>query len=137
MGLAILCYLLLALLGGWMTLQRWQGSRLGHWRIRPLLLRRLHLGLGFALVCLILLLLAIGIVGTLGHFGSLGHSWHLPAGLAVVVLTLASAGSAWHYLKTTRVWARELHVTFNLLLGIALVTVGISGWIVVQKYLPH
>ena len=136
MGLAVTCYLLLALLGVWMTAQRWQGDRLRPRLSRPLL-RQLHMGLGIALVILILVLLAIGIVGTLGHFGSLGHSWHLPAGLIVVALTLASAASAWQFSRSTQIWAREIHVVLNLALGGALVAVGISGWTVVQKYLPH
>ncbi len=136
MGLAVTCYLLLALLGIWMTAQRWQGARFRP-RISRSLLRRLHIGLGIALVALILVLLAIGIVGTLGHFGSLGHSWHLPAGLIVVGLTLASAASAWQFSRSARVWAREIHVVLNLALGGALVAVGISGWSVVQKYLPY
>lgn len=136
MGLAVACYLLLALLGAVMTAQRWQGSRLQLGLSRSWL-RRLHMGLGIAMVGLIVLLLAIGIVGTLGHFGSLGHSWHLPAGLIVVALTLASAGTAWHYSRSAQVWAREIHVAINLALGGALVAVGISGWLVVQKYLPH
>ena len=46
------------------------------------------------MVALVILLLAIGIVGTLGEYGSLGHSQHLGAGLITVVLVLISAGSA-------------------------------------------
>lgn len=89
------------------------------------------------MVSLILLLLAIGIVGTLGHFGNLGHSWHLPAGVIGVALTLASAGTAWQFCRSGQVWAREIHVVINLILGAALVAISISGWGVVQKYLPH
>lgn len=87
------------------------------------------------MVLLVLLLLAIGIVGTLGHFGSLGHSQHLVAGLAVVGLVLISAGSATQ-ISARRTWARLLHVGTNIILFVGLVWVSVSGWSVVQKYLP-
>ncbi len=83
----------------------------------------------------VLLLLGIGIVGTLGHFGSLGHSWHLPAGLGVVTLTLASAWTASH-IHPRRPWARTCHLGLNMALFIGLALVSVSGLIVVQKYLP-
>lgn len=84
---------------------------------------------------LVLLLLAIGIVGTLGQFGSLGHSAHLPMGLAVVGLTLVSAWSAVQ-ISPANPWARSLHVGCNIALCLALAVAGITGWEVVQKYLP-
>ncbi len=84
---------------------------------------------------LVLLLLAVGIVGTLGHFGSLGHSPHLFAGLTVVVLVLISAGSA-SQISGTQLWAKPLHVRTNIALLVSLVWVLFTGWNVVQKYLP-
>ena len=87
------------------------------------------------MVLLVLLLLAIGIVGTLGHFGSLGHSQHLIAGLIVVGLVLISAGSATQ-ISVKRTWARYVHIGTNIILFIGLVWVSVSGWSVVQKYLP-
>jgi ABC-type tungstate transport system substrate-binding protein len=98
-------------------------------------LRPLHIGLGSILVGLVLLLLCVGIVGTLGHFGSLGHSWHLPMGLSVVVLVLTSAWSA-SRIHPQRPWARSLHLTLNALLFFGFLGVGLTGWDVVQKYLP-
>ncbi len=53
---------------------------------------------------MVLLLLAIGFVGTLGHYGSLGHSPHLFAGLAVVDLVFLSAWSAIQ-ISSARPWA--------------------------------
>jgi len=128
MGLAIAAYLILAVTGSWM---KFRPSVL----TRPNWLRPLHFFLGFTLAALVLLLLAIGIVGTLGHFGSLGHSSHLPAGLAVVALTLVSAWSAMQ-ISPAKPWARSLHVGLNIVLGIGLAIASITGWIVVQKYLP-
>ena len=126
MGLSLCAYAISAATGGGMwfrgTLRRSQ------W-IRPL-----HYSVGIALVLLVLLLLAIGLVGTLGHYGSLGHSVHLPAGLVVVALVLLSAWS------TTQIgampWAKQLHVSINAVLLIALAVVSWTGWSVVQKYLP-
>lgn len=85
------------------------------------------------MVGLILLLLGIGIVGTIGHYGSLGHSSHLWAGITVVELVFLSAWSGVQI--PDRTWARPLHWGVNLMLGIALVWVSITGWEVVQKYL--
>ena len=102
---------------------------------RPLWLRPLHFALGGILVSLVLLLLAVGLIGTLGHYGSLGHSSHLPAGLIVVALTLASAWSA-SRISIDRQWARTLHVSLNGGLFIGFLTVALTGWRVVQKYLP-
>lgn len=87
------------------------------------------------MVALVLLLLAIGIVGTLGEYGSLGHSMHLPAGLDVVALVVLSASSA-IFISPQRPWVRYLHVGTNLLLLGALAVVTLTGWQVVQKYLP-
>lgn len=102
---------------------------------RPAWLRPVHFGLGVTMVSLVLLLLSIGIVGTLGEFGSLGHSAHLPAGLTVVSLTLASAWSATR-ISPKRPWARKLHLSLNAALLLAFIIVTATGWSVVQKYLP-
>lgn len=128
MGLAILAYLILAVTGIWMF-------RTKRTHRRPSWLRSLHYTMGGSMVLLVLLLLAVGIVGTLGHFGSLGHSSHLPAGLAVVGLVLLSAGSATQ-ISAKNPWARSLHVGTNITLFIGLVWVSLTGWTVVQKYLP-
>lgn len=128
MGLSILAYLLLAVTGVWMF-----GTRVRK-TPQPTWLRSLHYLLGASLVGLVLLLLAIGIVGTLGHFGSLGHSSHFAAGLAVVGLVLLSGASA--TLIGVMPWARPLHVGTNITLFIGLVWVSLTGWGVVQKYLP-
>lgn len=128
MGLSISAYGLLALSGGRLFYTRQQKLD------RPAWLRSLHFTLGGILVFLVLLLLSIGIVGTLGEFGKLGHSVHLPAGLTVVALTLASAWSATR-ISPERPWARKTHLTINgvLFIGFAIVTA--TGWSVVQKYL--
>ena len=129
MGLSITAYVLLAISGIWMF-----GSRTAK-RPRPRWLRPLHIVLGSIMVFLILLLLSIGLMGTIGYYGSLGHSPHLIAGLSVVLLVLVSAGSATQ-ISPKRPWARSLHLGANLLLFAGLVFVGLSGWSVVQKYLP-
>lgn len=129
MGITLLLYVLLGLSGGWFFLSRSQKAK------RPRWLRPAHLGMGVALVVAIGLLLTIGIVGTLGHFGSLGHSPHLWAGLTVVGLVLSSATSA-KLISPKRPWARPVHVSLNGLLLLALLFVTLSGWKVVQKYLP-
>lgn len=129
MGLSLLAYLLLAVTGIWMF--RGRKAR----QPRPPWLRSLHYTLGGSMVILVLLLLAIGIVGTLGHFGSLGHSSHLPVGLAVVGLVLLSAGSA-TLISVKRPWARSLHIGTNITLFVGLLWVSLTGWNVVQKYLP-
>ena len=87
------------------------------------------------MVGLVLLLLAVGIVGTLGHFGTLGHSSHLLAGLTVVGLVLISAGSATQISAKQR-WARSLHIGTNITLFVGFLWVSLTGWSVVQKYLP-
>ncbi|MEA5450223.1 DUF4079 domain-containing protein [Leptolyngbya sp. CCNP1308] len=129
MGLTLTGYGLLAITGGVLFYTRSKDQGRSAW------LRPLHIGLGTAVVALVLVLLAIGIIGTLGEYGRLGHSFHLLFGLTVVVLVLASAWSA-SRIAVERPWARSLHVTLNGALGIALAAAGLSGWQVVQKYLP-
>lgn len=129
MGLAIAAYLLLAISGGWMFSARRSDQPRPDW-VRPL-----HIATGLTMVGLVLLLLAIGLVGTWGHFGSLGHSVHLPVGLAVVDLVFLSAWSAVQ-IRHDRPWARPLHIGTNLVLLIAFGAVSLTGWTVVQKYLP-
>ncbi|AFZ27028.1 hypothetical protein Cylst_4977 [Cylindrospermum stagnale PCC 7417] len=137
MGLSLLAYLLLAVTGVWMFRMRTSGQP-------PVIasltgvdrgVRSLHYTIGLSMVSLVLLLLAIGIIGTLGHFGSLGHSSHLVAGLIVVVMVLLSAVSATQ-ISARRPWARPLHIGTNILLFIGFAWVSLTGWIVVQKYLP-
>lgn len=129
MGLSLAVYGLLALSGGTLFWGKLPGSKR-----RPL--RTLHLALGSSLVSLTLFLLAIGIVGTLGHFGSLGHSAHLGAGLVVVALVTTSAFSALGMVRA-RPWAKQVHLTAALLLLAGYGAVLVTGWQVVQKYLPH
>jgi hypothetical protein len=137
MGLSLLAYLMLALTGFWMFRAR---------TFHPLPsiplftrgnqgMRSLHLTMGISMVSLVLLLLAIGIVGTLGHFGSLGQSSHLIAGLIVVLLVLLSAFSATQ-ISSRHPWARPLHVGVNIVLFVGFAWVSLTGWSVVQKYLP-
>lgn len=129
MGLSLLAYLLLAVTRVWMFQTRKISTP------RPEWLRSLHYGIGGSMVLLVLLLLGIGIVGTLGHFGSLGHSQHLIAGLVVVGLVLVSAVSA-TLISPQRTWARSLHIATNLILFVGFLCVSLTGWTVVQKYLP-
>jgi cytochrome b561 len=129
MGLSILCYLLLATTGIWLFYGR--ETR----RVRPGWLRPLHYGIGICMVTMVILLLAIGLVGTIGEYGRLGHSLHLPIGLAVVALTLLSAWSATQIGSQSR-WARILHRGVNFVLLLGFITVSLTGWSVVQKYLP-
>ena len=137
MGLSLVGYLLLAVTGIWMFRER----TLAHFpRFRWFLggrreVRSLHHTIGITMVSLVLLLLAIGIIGTIGHFGSLGHSSHLMAGLIVVILVLLSALSATQ-INTRRSWARPLHIGVNMILFGGFIWVSLTGWIVVQKYLP-
>ena len=128
MGLSLSAYGLLALSGSRLFYTRYQGID------RPAWLRSVHFTLGGILVTLVLLLLSIGIIGTLGEFGNLGHSVHLPAGLTVVALTLASAWSATR-ISPERPWARKTHLTLNGILFIGFIVVTATGWSVVQKYL--
>jgi ABC-type tungstate transport system substrate-binding protein len=129
MGLSLLAYLLLTVTGIWMFQARQSRS------LRPSWLRSLHYAIGGCMVGLVLLLLAIGIVGTLGHFGSLGHSQHLVSGLVVVGLVLLSALSATQ-ISAKRPWARSLHIGTNVILFVGFLWVSLTGWSVVQKYLP-
>ncbi|MGB0564369.1 MAG: DUF4079 family protein, partial [Spirulinaceae cyanobacterium] len=128
MGLTFSAYGLLALTGWGLRSRRLQATP------RPPWLRPLHLILGVSIVALVLLLLGIGIVGTLGEYGSLGHSWHLGAGLLVTSLILASAVTGWRGTRTIE--GRMRHLQVNGLLLVALLTVLGTGWTVVQKYLP-
>ncbi|WP_071518538.1 DUF4079 domain-containing protein [Geitlerinema sp. PCC 9228] len=129
MGLSVTAYGLLAVSGGWLFYGRRNQTK------RPAWLRSLHITIGSILVGLVLLLLGIGLVGTIGHYGSLGHSPHLIAGLLVVALVLASAASATR-IHPQRPWARQLHLSINLVLLVGLAWVSWTGWSVVQKYLP-
>jgi hypothetical protein len=129
MGFAIAAYLLLAVSGLYIFTQR------QHYQTRPSWLLFLHLGVGIILTALVLLLLGIGIVGTLGHFGSLGHSWHLLAGLSVVSLVFLSVWSAVQ-ISLMQPWARSLHISTNFVLLVVFLWVSLTGWEAVQKYLP-
>ena len=129
MGLSLFAYGLLAVTGTWLLMSRRARQP------RPVWLRPCHYLIGGTMVGLVLLLLVIGLIGTLGHFGSLGHSAHLPVGLLVVGLTLVSAWSATQ-ISPDRPWARSLHVGTNLVLFVGFVCVSLTGWTVVQKYLP-
>ncbi|TAF04039.1 MAG: DUF4079 domain-containing protein [Nostocales cyanobacterium] len=137
MGFSILAYVLLALTGVWLFQVRTTGrSPIGV--VLPQVnngVRSLHYKFGIAMISLVLLLLAIGIVGTLGHFGSLGHSSHLIAGLIVVALVLVSAFSATQ-ISLGKPWARPLHISLNIVLFAGFAWVSLTGWTVVQKYLP-
>ncbi|MEA5535427.1 DUF4079 domain-containing protein [Crocosphaera sp. XPORK-15E] len=129
MGLSLFAYFLLGISGGWMFYQRnTQASP-------PLWLRPVHYIIGAILVMLVLLLLVIGLVGTLGHYGSLGHSYHLIAGLVTVILVLISATAATQ-ISPERPRMRMLHIGTNIILFISFALVSLSGWSVVQKYLP-
>jgi hypothetical protein len=129
MGLSMTLYVFLAVTGGRLF---WERRQAGH---RTSWLRLMHYGMGALLAMLVLILLGIGIVGTIGEYGRLGHSVHLPAGIIVVALTLASAWSA-SRISVERPWARSAHITLNMLLFVGFISVGLSGWSVVQKYLP-
>ncbi|MEO1210871.1 MAG: DUF4079 domain-containing protein [Cyanobacteria bacterium J06638_20] len=129
MGLSLLTYLVLAVSGLRIRGQRHANQIYSNW------LRPLHIGLGVTLVSLVLLLLGIGLVGTLGHYGTLGHSAHLPIGLAVSATTLFSAWSA-SRISPERPWARSLHLGTNAVLFVGFLGVLATGWQVVQKYLP-
>lgn len=100
---------------------------------RPNWVKSLHVSIGVGMVVLILVLLGIGLVGTIGHYGSLGHSSHLWAGMTVVELSFLSAWSGVQI--PDRAWARPVHWGVNVVLCVALVWVSITGWEVVQKYL--
>ncbi|HEY9640502.1 MAG TPA: DUF4079 domain-containing protein [Coleofasciculaceae cyanobacterium] len=129
MGLSLTAYVLLMATGGWLSFSRINSNA------RPKWLRPLHYVTGGIMVGLVLLLLAVGLVGTVGYYGNLGHSIHLPAGLGVVSLTLLSAWSA-SQISPKRPWARPLHVGTNAVLFLGFAIVSLTGWLVVQKYLP-
>ncbi|MGI8504197.1 MAG: DUF4079 domain-containing protein [Hassallia sp.] len=137
MGLSLLAYLLLAVTGVLMFQVRTSRrlSFMSAFGEENQKVRDLHFLIGCCMVSLVMLLLAIGIVGTYGHFGSLGHSSHLLAGLIVVALVLVSAFSATQ-ISQRKSWARPLHIGTNIILFIGFTWVSITGWIVVQKYLP-
>lgn len=128
MGFALVAYVLLIISGVGIFARR-QNDLLPKW------LGSLHIGLGIMMTALVLLLLGIGVVGTLGHFGSLGHSWHLLAGLIVVSLVFLSVWSAIQ-ISLMQPWARSLHIVTNVILLLGFVWVSLTGWDVVQKYLP-
>ncbi|MCX7595298.1 MAG: DUF4079 domain-containing protein, partial [Fischerella sp.] len=94
-----------------------------------------HYIIGICMVSLVLLLLLIGIIGTYAHFGCLGHSLHLWAGLTTVMLVLLSAGSATQ-IRVRQPWARRIHIGVNIAMFFAFAWVSLTGWSVVQKYLP-
>ncbi len=129
MGLSLLAYALLAVMGIWMFRARTLRQAEPHW------LRSMHYIIGVCMVSLVLLLLLIGIIGTYGHFGRLGQSQHLWAGLVTVALVLLSAGSAVQ-IPVGQSWARSVHIGTNIALFFAFVWVSLTGWSVVQKYLP-
>ena len=136
MGLSILAYLLLAVTGIWMfRARKFQQQPQQPINSFPLSIYSLHFIFGICIVSLVLLLLAIGIIGTYGHYGSLGHSSHLVAGLITVILVLASATSALQ-ISPNRPWVKRIHVTINIVLFFVFAWVSLTGWTVVQKYLP-
>ncbi len=139
MGLSVLAYVCLAASGIFMYLRRQYPRYNRDFTYKTLILRLFHYAIGGCMVVLVLLLLGIGIVGTLGHFGSLGHSSHLIAGLTTVVLVLTSAFAATKINRNDqghRSWARYLHVGINIILFFGFAWVSLTGWDVVQKYLP-
>jgi hypothetical protein len=129
MGLSLTAYVLLTVTGSWMFVARHNSQP------RPKWLRPVHYAIGATLVGLVLLLLGVGLIGTIGYYGNLGHSAHLPAGLTVVSLTLLSAWSA-SQINPKRPWARSLHIGTNAVLFLGFALVSWTGWTVVQKYLP-
>ncbi|WP_107666949.1 DUF4079 domain-containing protein [Cyanothece sp. BG0011] len=129
MGLSLFAYFLLGLSGGWMFYGRHSKTS------PPLWLRSVHYIIGSIMVILVLLLLVIGLVGTLGHYGSLGHSSHLLAGLLTVILVLISATAATQ-ISPEKPRMRWLHIGTNIILFFSFAMVSLTGWDVVQKYLP-
>lgn len=145
MGFTIAAYILLALSGlwlGWRARVVEQATNLGSTDLGDTAepevghgLRVVHLILGAAIIFLVLFLLAIGLVGTLGHFGSLVQSPHFAVGLTVVGLTIAAAVTGLR-ISPDRRYSRAIHRTIDVALCVALVIVTYTGWDVVQKYLP-
>lgn len=129
MGLSLFAYLLMSITGISMFIQRYSKRPQPHW------LRPMHQTMGWVMVGLVLLLLSVGLVGTLGHYGTLGHSTHLVAGLSVVFLVLLSAVSSTQ-ISPKRPWVRTIHVGTNIALLGGFTWVALTGWQVVQKYLP-
>ncbi len=129
MGLTILAYGILFVSGSVVWYARKNRVRLSSG------LRSFHYTSGIVMVLLVLLLLVIGLIGTIGYYGSLGHSPHLVAGIVMVLLTLLSAWSATQ-INGRNIWARNLHLTINVVLFGGLIFVSLTGWQVVQKYLP-
>ena len=127
MGFTLSAYSILLISGGGLRYTRLRSHQ-------PQWLRLTHIGVGSGLVLLVVGLLSIGLVGTIGEHGSLGHSIHLPAGLVVVALVGVSAWSA-SRISPERPWARSLHLGTNGLLFLALAAVSWTGWTVVQQYL--
>ena len=128
MGLAIAAYGILLLSGATILY-----SRINHSR-RPSWLRPFHYTMGAIIILLVFLLLAIGLIGTIGYYGSLGQSPHLVAGILVVFLVMLSGWSATQ-ISPQKSWARSLHLSVNLLLLGGFIFVSLTGWEVVQKYL--
>ncbi|MEG3435687.1 DUF4079 domain-containing protein [Pannus brasiliensis CCIBt3594] len=129
MGLSLFAYSLLAVSGVNLGYRRLAGQ------VRPVWNRPLHITIGVILVGLVLLLLAIGLIGTIGHYGNLGHSPHLFAGLSVVFLVLVAAVSGLN-IHPDKPLVRFLHIGTNVLLLLGFLYVSLTGWTVVQKYLP-
>ena len=129
MGFSLFTYLLLAVTGTWMFAARNTKNQ------RPKWLRPFHLATGTVMATLVILLLGIGVVGTLGYYGNLGHSAHLPAGLTVVALVLVSVASGLQ-IGPKNPWARPLHIGTNIVLFAGFAMVLLTGWTIVQKYLP-
>lgn len=129
MGLSMTAYFILTASG--IALWKFRQEQ----KQRPKWLRPFHWITGSIMATLVVILLSIGLVGTIGEHGSLGHSIHLPAGLLVVTLVGLSAWSSTQ-IHPSRPWARKLHVNLNIGLFFAFCFVGLSGLSVVQQYLP-
>ncbi len=129
MGFTLIAYLLLAITGTSLFYLRYSKHQ------RPRWLRPLHYITGGVMIGLVLILLGVGLVGTIGYYGNLGHSIHLAAGLTVVILVIISAWSSTQ-ISIKKTWARPVHIGTNLLLLGGLLWVTLTGWTVVQKYLP-
>jgi uncharacterized membrane protein len=129
MGLSMTAYIILAVSG--VILWKKREEKLP----RPQWLRPFHWIIGTIMTTLVFILLSIGLIGTIGEYGNLGHSIHLPAGLIVVSLVAVSAWSSTQ-IHPSRPWARILHIRLNVALFFAFCFVGLSGLRVVQQYLP-